>query len=87
MIKGSTTSGFNYQIEKERLNNYELLEIIGELDTNPLVIGTIVKLLLGEEQTTQLKEHIRTEDGYVPVDLMTTEITEIFQNQSETKNS
>nr|WP_253294345.1 hypothetical protein [Enterococcus avium] len=69
------------------MNNYELLEVIGELDESPLVLSKVVTMLLGKEQTTQLKNHLRTEEGIVPTDLMSEEITEIFQNQSETKNS
>lgn len=87
MIKGVTKTGFKYQISKERLNNYELLEVIGELDDNPLVLSKVVNLLLGKEQTEKLKEHLRTKDGLVPADKLSEEITEIFQNQSETKNS
>lgn len=87
MIKGITKSGFSYKISKDRLNNYELLEVIGELDENPLVLSKVVIMLLGKEQTAKLKDHLRTEDDIVPADRMSEEITEIFQNQSETKNS
>lgn len=86
-IKGKTKSGFSYSIEESRLNNYELLETIGELDDNPMVISKMVIMLLGKEQTNQLKDHLRTEDGLVPTDKMTDEITEIFQSQAATKNS
>ena len=87
MIKGKTKSGFSYELEKERLNNYELLEAIEELEENPLVLSRVVNLLLGKEQTKKLKDHLRTENGIVPTEKMSEEITEIFQNQGETKNS
>ena len=87
MIKGKTKSGFSYELDKERLNNYELLEAIGELEENPLVLSSVVNLLLGKEQTKKLKDHLRTENGIVPTEKMSEEITEIFQNQGETKNS
>ena len=86
-LKGKTQSGFAYEIEEARLNNYELLEIIGELEDNPMVISKVVIMLLGKEQTNQLKDHLRDEEGMVPAEKMTEEITEIFQSQSETKNS
>ena len=86
-IKGKTKSGFSYQIEESRLNNYELLETIGELEENPMVISKMVVMLLGKEQTANLKNHLRDENGMVPTDKMTDEITEIFQSQAETKNS
>ena len=87
MIKGNTKSGFSYELDKERLNNYELLEAIEELEENPLVLSRVVNLLLGKEQTKKLKDHLRTENGIVPTEKMSEEITEIFQNQGETKNS
>ena len=87
MIKGKTKSGFSYELDKERLNNYELLKAIEELEENPLVLSRVVNLLLGKEQTKKLKDHLRTENGIVPTEKMSEEITEIFQNQGETKNS
>ena len=87
MIKGKTKSGFSYELDKERLNNYELLEAIEELEENPMVLSRVVNLLLGKEQTKKLKDHLRTENGIVPTEKMSEEITEIFQNQGETKNS
>ena len=87
MIKGKTKSGFSYELDKERLNNYELLEAIGELEENPLVLSSVVNLLLGKEQTKKLKDHLRTDNGIVPTEKMSEEITEIFQSQGETKNS
>ena len=87
MIKGKTKSGFSYELDKERLNNYELLEAIEELEENPLVLSRVVNLLLGKEQTKKLKDHLRTENGIGPTEKMSEEITEIFQNQGETKNS
>lgn len=87
MIIGKTKSGFSYELDKERLNNYELLEAIEELEENPLVLSRVVNLLLGKEQTKKLKDHLRTENGIVPTEKMSEEITEIFQNQGETKNS
>lgn len=87
MIKGKTKSGFSYELDKDRLNNYELLEAIEELEENPLVLSRVVNLLLGKDQTKKLKDHIRNKDGIVPTEKISEEITEIFQNQGETKNS
>lgn len=87
MIKGKTKSGFSYELDKDRLNNYELLEAIEELEENPLVLSRVVNLLLGKDQTKKMKDHIRNKDGIVPTEKISEEITEIFQNQGETKNS
>lgn len=82
-----TSSGFEYELSEERLDNYELVEAIAEIDENPFAITKVVKLLLSEEETKRLKDHVRTESGTVPVKALTDEITEMFQSQSETKNS
>lgn len=88
MIKGKTSSGFEFTISKDVKNDYELIENLGELEDNPLILGKIVTQILGKEQTAQLKDHIRNENGIVPTDKMTKEIIEIFQNGGEeTKNS
>lgn len=87
IITGKTKSGFSYKIQRERLENYELLEAIGESEENASAMPKVVKLLLGKEQTNKLKDHLRTEDGIVPIEKLSEEITEIFQNQKLTKNS
>lgn len=87
MIEGKTKSGFKYKIPEENLNNYELVETLGEIEENPLLISRTVNLLLGKEQSNKLKDHLRTESGIVPTDKISEEIMEIFNNQKETKNS
>lgn len=87
MLKGKTKTGFEFEITDETLDNYELLEAIGDMDENPTVITKIVRLLLGKEGTKKLKDHVRTEDGTVPASKMNDEITEIFESQKEIKNS
>jgi hypothetical protein len=87
MIEGKTKSGFEYKIPEENLNNYELVEALGELEENPLLIAKTVDLLLGKEQKEKLKDHLRTKSGTVPVDKISEEIMEIFNSQKESKNS
>ncbi|HHZ02202.1 MAG TPA: hypothetical protein GX396_04600 [Tissierellia bacterium] len=88
MIKGKTSSGFRFEISKDVINDYELVENLGELEDNPLILGKIVRQILGKEQTAKLKDHIRNKNGIVPTDKMTQEIIEIFKNAGEeTKNS
>ena len=87
MIKGKTESGFEYEISKARLENYELIEALSEVDENPLLLPKTVNLLLGKEQANKLKDHLRDDEGLVSSEKLSNEIMEIFQNQSETKNS
>lgn len=87
MIKGKTQTGFAYEINEGRLDNYELLEAISEVDTNPLKVTSVVQLLLGTEQSKRLKDHVRNEEGVVSAVKMNDEITDILSASSETKNS
>lgn len=84
-IKGVTTSGFKFEITKERLNNFELIEVFSEVDSNPLLLPKALNLLLGKEQKQRLYNHLRTSDDIVPIDLVGREIAEIF-NLSQIKN-
>lgn len=86
MIKGKTSSGFEYQFPKENLENYELLETLAELEDNPLATVRAIDLLLGKEQTEKLKDHVRTESGVVPTEAMGEEVKEIFESQAENEN-
>jgi hypothetical protein len=87
-MKGKTSSGFEFEISEDVANDYELVENLGELEDNPLILGKVVNQILGKEQTARLKDHVRNEKGIVPTDRMTQEIIEIFQNSGEEiKNS
>lgn len=85
MIEGTTESGFEYKISKNRLDNYELLEVIAEIDESPLALPKVIDLLLGDEKE-RLKDHLRTEDNLVPASDLMEEIKEIFNNHTEVKN-
>lgn len=87
MIEGKTKSGFKYKFPKENLDNYELIEVLGEAEENPLLFPKMVNMFLGKEQAGKLKDHLRTENGTVPADKISEEIMEIFESQKETKNS
>ena len=87
MIKGKTKTGFEYQIPEEKLDNYELVEALGEMEENPLVISKIVDMLLGKDQKDRLKEHLRSKTGIVSSEKMGEEIKNIFESVKETKNS
>lgn len=87
MLKGKTKSGFEFEVQDDALNNYELIEVLADVDTNPLLLPKLVKMLLGNEQKAKLTDHVRTETGTVPLDKISAEIMEIFQSGQKTKNS
>lgn len=86
MLKGTTKSGFPYEVSDEAMNDFELLEVLAEVDKNPLLLPCLVNMLLGEEQKKAFLDHLRTEKGNVPIDVIGAEIMEIFQT-GHAKNS
>lgn len=86
LITGKTKSGFKYQIQKEQVEDYEFIELIGEVEENPTLLPKVLKLLFGKEQTEKLKDHLRTDDGFVPAPKMFEEFGEVLNNP-KLKNS
>ena len=85
VITGKTKTGFEYEIDKKILNDYEFLEEMDNIGKNPLIIIKLLKRLLKEEQLEKLKEHIRNEEGIVQIDKMEKELTDIFDGINEIK--
>lgn len=79
MIKGRTTSGFEFEIDENAADNMELVDALAEAaDDDLLAISTVGKLLLGKELRKKLYDHIRTEDGRVPTKAAVNEFMEIM---------
>lgn len=85
-LTGVTKSGFAYSILEKNVRNYELVEALGELETNPLMLPRVMNLLLGKEQAQKLKDHLRDEDGVVDTEKITSELKNIFESQKRLKN-
>ena len=81
MLKGTTKSGFKFEIEDKRLNNYELLEAISDVEESPLALPRVIKLLLGDNKAKALKNHVRDDEGFVSAEKLSAEIMEIFESQ------
>ena len=85
MLSGATKSGFSFQIEESRLDDWELIEDLAEAE-NPIKVVSIAKRLLGADQYAKLKEHIRGEDGRVAATAMSEESESIFNSSKNLKN-
>ena len=84
MLKGKTKTGFQYEFDEKILKNYELVELLAEVDDDPLVLPKIFKMLLGD-RVEELKDHVRDADGVVDIEKMLTEFQDIFLTQAELK--
>lgn len=80
----TTKSGFEFGFDPKRLDNMELLELIDKLEkpeagSDFRILTRLVDLMLGDGVKEKLYDHVRTEDGRVPVTAFAAEVTEIFQ--------
>lgn len=87
MIEGKTSTGFKYKMSEARLENYELIESLNEVEENPLALPKTVNLLLGKDQADKMKDHLRDGEGLISTEKLSNEIMEIFESQKQTKNS
>ena len=87
MINGKTSTGFEFQLHDECMDDMELLERMMEIQNgNPAALIPALKLLLGEEQKNQLYNHLRICDGRVPVKATAQAFAEICQAARKGKN-
>lgn len=90
VITGKTQSGFEFGVLKKMLTNAEFLELFADVqngDANG--IFELVRLTLGKDQKKKLYDHVRDEDGCVPVETLASEFAEIVTalgEARETKN-
>lgn len=87
---GTTSTGFEYIITDEAMNDAELLDALIESDEgNATSTMRAISKLLGVEQKKRLYEHLRDEHGRVPIvgeRSLTSEMTEIMSGDT-VKNS
>ena len=74
-----TASGFEFNVPKEALDDWELLEDLVDLETNSAKMISVCRRILGIEGTARLKNHCRDENGKVAVTRIESEIAEIFE--------
>lgn len=87
MIEGRTTSGFEFKIDEKSLDDYELLEMVCEVDKGDVsFIPDVAKRALGDAQVKELKDHIRDKNGKVSATQMVAEIEQILSYNSKGKN-
>lgn len=78
MRKVRTASGFEMEADENRLDDMELLDAIVRLDEGDMLAMPVVIGKICGEGKKRLYDHCREEDGRVPIEKLTTEVTEIF---------
>ena len=85
MIKGKTTSGFEFEINEEQLNDYRFLKEVARVEDNPLRFPFLLEKMLSEEQEERLMKHLEDKEGRVDPDKVMEEVKDIFQSTNELK--
>ncbi len=83
--KGRTKSGFEFEIDRSVID-MELLDELADMQENPALTGRVLARLLGKEQKRALYDHIRDENGHVPIDKAAAELVDIFKAFENGKN-
>ena len=90
MVKGKTSTGFEFEVDKEQMTNVEFLERFAEVqEGNNLGVFKLIETTMGKAQKKKLYDHCRNEKGMVPIDRVNEEVSEIFAalaKANETKN-
>lgn len=87
MFKGETSTGFEFSLGDDVMDDYELLEVLSSIDTGDYtLVPKMVEMLLGKEQKESLKDHLRNKNGKVSVKGMMEEVMEIFKESTPGKN-
>lgn len=88
MLKGKTESGFCFEIDETALDDMEFVEALADLEEDALKFPKVCNMLLGKDQKKKLYDHLRNENGKVPVEAVSNAIAEIMSVAGEsTKNS
>ena len=84
MLKGKTKTGFEYEFDENLFKDYELVELLAEVDDNPLVLPQIFKKLIGD-RVKDLKDHVRDENGVVDIEKMVAGFEDLISTQATLK--
>lgn len=87
MIKGKTPTGFEFEIDETKLDDWELLEKFNAIDKGETgIFVDVANELLGKNQMAELKKHVKETVGKVSITGMVAELSAIFTEATETKN-
>lgn len=88
MIEGVTTSGFKFAYDEKLMDDFEIVDAIADIisdEPSRLITGlsVFVGKVLGAVGKKQLYDHIRTDDGRVPVSAVEAEVMDILKAGKE----
>ena len=80
MIKTVTTeSGYTVSVDEEKLDDMRFVDALAELQDNGLALPRVMDMVFTEEDKQRLYDHVRTDDGRVPIEKTTSELCEVVR--------
>lgn len=88
IIKGKTSTGFEYEINKEVVDDWNFIERLARLEQNQSVSETIdiIVTMIGREGYENLKKHCQKDSGRIPIKRLMNEYYEIMEKNDLAKN-
>lgn len=87
MVKGVTESGFAFEIDERKVNDWRVLKAMRHMDQGKFTeMVDLVDLLFPEEMQEKMAAFVET-DGQIPIDKLAKLVGEILSYNGETKNS
>lgn len=86
MIRGKLGSGFEFKLDDDIFDDFELVELFAKVAKNPIFIGDLAEKMLGHEQKKALMEHLRDENGKVRTSAIMQALKEIEDAIPAVKN-
>lgn len=84
MIKGTTESGFQFELEEDVLDDYELWEDLIDVEEGRSTrIASVANRMLGQDQKKAMLDHLREDGGRVPIRKVFGEIGDIIRKVRE----
>lgn len=77
MIKGTLKNGFEFHIDENTFDDFEIVELFAKVNKNPIYLGDLMERWLGADQKTALLESLRRDDGKIHTSDVFAALTEI----------
>lgn len=77
-VKGTTRSGFSFEVDSAIMDDMELVDALADANgKRPLAISEVVSKVFGDQKAA-LYDHLRTEDGRVPMTDVSAEVSDVL---------
>lgn len=90
MLTGTTSTGFEFQVNEDVISDWRFITAIADAESgngHAAIQGTaqLVRLLFDKKTEQKLMEHVKREDGIVPIQAVQAEVTDVFKFISENR--